>query len=73
MKKMNVSDLTVAELQQKIDEAHQELFNLRFQLAIGRLKNYKRISQVRRSIARIETERSRRRRGSPEGQEEASA
>ena len=61
MKKINVSDLTGAELEQKLEEAHHELFNLRFQLAIGRLKNYSRISQVRRDIARIKTEQSRRR------------
>ena len=61
MKKMNVIDLTGAELQQKLEEAHHELFNLRFQLAIGRLRNYGRISQLRRDIARIKTEQSRRR------------
>ena len=60
MKKINVADLTGAELEQKLEEAHHELFNLRFQLAIGRLKNYSRISQVRRDIARIRTEQSRR-------------
>ena len=61
MKKINVSDLTGAELEQKLEEAHHELFNLRFQLAVGRLRNYGRISQVRRDIARIKTEQSRRR------------
>jgi large subunit ribosomal protein L29 len=61
MKKINVADLTGAELEQKVVEAHHELFNLRFQLAIGRLRNYSRISQVRRDIARIKTEQSRRR------------
>ena len=61
MKKINVNDLTRAELQQKLEEAHHELFNLRFQLAIGRLRNYSRVSQLRRDIARIQTEQSRRR------------
>ena len=61
MKKINVADLTGAELEQKLEEAHHELFNLRFQLAIGRLRNYSRISQVRRDIARIRTEQSQRR------------
>lgn len=61
MKKLNVKDLTGAELEQKLEEAHHELFNLRFQLSIGRLRNYSRISQLRRDIARIQTEQSRRR------------
>jgi large subunit ribosomal protein L29 len=61
VKKINVVDLTSAELEQKLEEAHHELFNLRFQLAVGRLRNYSRISQVRRDIARIKTEQSRRR------------
>ena len=72
MKKINVADLTGAELEQKLEEAHHELFNLRFQLAIGRLKNYSRISQLRRDIARIETEQSRRRiQGEPVQEAEA--
>jgi large subunit ribosomal protein L29 len=61
MKTKNYADLTRAELQQALEEAHQELFNLRFQLSIGRLKNYGRIPQLRREIARIRTEQSRRR------------
>jgi large subunit ribosomal protein L29 len=60
MKSSELRELTDAELQQKIEEAHQELFNLRFQLAIGRLRNYKRIAQVRRDIARMKTEQRRR-------------
>ncbi len=72
MKKLNVNDLTVAELEQKLEEAHHELFNLRFQLAIGRLRNYSRISQLRRDIARIQTEQSRRRiHGEPAEEAEA--
>jgi len=60
MKSSELTELTDAELQQKVDEAHQELFNLRFQLAIGRLRNYKRIARVRRDIARVKTEQRRR-------------
>jgi large subunit ribosomal protein L29 len=61
MKNEDLTELTVAELNQELEQAHQELFNLRFQLAIGRLKNYQRISQLRRDIARIKTEQSQRR------------
>jgi len=39
----------------KLDEAHQELFNLRFQYSTGQLKNTARLSQVKREIARLRT------------------
>ena len=43
------------ELNQRLDEARKELFNLRFQLATGRLDNISRIATVRREIARLLT------------------
>ena len=39
----------------KLDEAHQELFNLRFQYSTGQLKNTARLSEVKREIARLRT------------------
>jgi large subunit ribosomal protein L29 len=39
----------------KEKEFKEELFNLRFQLATGQLENTARISEVRKSIARIKT------------------
>ncbi len=48
-------ELSEAELQAKLNEAHEELFNLRFQAATRQLQNYARHGQVRRQIARIET------------------
>ena len=39
--------------QKELDGAHQELFNLRFQLATRQLQNYRRIREVRRNIARM--------------------
>jgi large subunit ribosomal protein L29 len=44
-----------AELARRLDEAHQELFNLRFQYSTGQLKNTARLGQVRREIARLRT------------------
>lgn len=44
-----------AELATKLDEAYQELFNLRFQKATGKLTNTARWGQVRKDIARIKT------------------
>lgn len=38
----------------------KELFNLRFQLKLGELSNISRFSKVRKNIARINTEISRR-------------
>ncbi len=42
-------------LQKKLDELHQEMFNLRFQRAAGQLPNYNRLTAVRREIARVKT------------------
>ena len=41
------------ELMAKLDEARQELFNLRFQVATGQLDNTARLGQVRKDIARV--------------------
>ena len=42
-------------LDEKLKEAKEELFNLRFQNATGQLDNNKRLQTVRRDIARIYT------------------
>ena len=55
-----LTDLGDTDLLESLANSKEELFNLRFQLAIGRLRNYKRISQVRRDIARVKTELRRR-------------
>ncbi len=47
--------LTVDELETRLAEAKQELFNLRFQLATGQLDNVARIGQVRKDVARMNT------------------
>lgn len=47
--------LTEVELNQKLQEAYQELLNLRFQKATKQLDNTARIRVVRRDIARIKT------------------
>ena len=48
-------ELTEAELQQKLKDLKEELFNLRFQLAINQLENPMRITAVKRDIARVST------------------
>lgn len=55
-KKTSLVDLDDAQLVDKLAEAKQELFNLRFQLATGQLENNARLGHTRREIARISTE-----------------
>jgi large subunit ribosomal protein L29 len=53
-------DLTDAELEDKLHERRQELFNLRFQSATGALENSARLRLAKREIARILTVRNER-------------
>jgi large subunit ribosomal protein L29 len=48
-------EMSEDELIVQLANAHQELFNLRFQLATRKLKNHQRISVVRREVARVLT------------------
>jgi large subunit ribosomal protein L29 len=48
-------ELNDTELEHRLGEAKEELFNLRFQNATGALDNIARLPQVRRDVARIET------------------
>ena len=55
MKVKEIRELSDEELQDKLKELKEELFNLRFQLATGQLENRMRIKEVRRGIARVKT------------------
>jgi large subunit ribosomal protein L29 len=55
MKALDLRGLDAAELTEKLDEAKEELFNLRFQMATNQLDNTSRLRQVRREVARIST------------------
>jgi large subunit ribosomal protein L29 len=55
MKASEVRELSDKELQEKIRELKDELFNLRFQMATGQLENTMRLKEVRKSIARVKT------------------
>ena len=48
-------ELGLDELLEKYRQYKEELFNLRFQNAIGQLKNTSRIKDVRKTIARVLT------------------
>jgi large subunit ribosomal protein L29 len=50
-------DLTDDELEHRLSERRQELFNLRFQSATGALENPARLKLAKREIARILTVR----------------
>lgn len=55
MKASDLKELTVDELQTKLTELKEELFNLRFQLAVNQLENSNRIGAVKKDIARVST------------------
>ena len=55
MKASEVRILNDEELLMKLEEAHEELFNLRFRLATRQLGNHREIPKVKRRIARIKT------------------
>ena len=55
MKITELRDLSTPELEEKLAQSKQELFNLRFQNAISQLDNPMRIGEVKKTIARIMT------------------
>ncbi|NLV76473.1 MAG: 50S ribosomal protein L29 [Tissierellia bacterium] len=55
MKANEIRQMTDAELDSKLLDLKNELFNLRFQLATGQLDNPMRIKAVRKDIARVKT------------------
>jgi len=54
LKPKEIRDMSPEDQQKELASSHQELFNLRFQLATRQLQNYRRIREVRRNIARLE-------------------
>jgi large subunit ribosomal protein L29 len=64
MRARQLRDLSDEELDRKLAETRQELFNLRFQAATGALENSARLRLAKREIARILTIRQERE-GSP--------
>jgi len=56
MRPQEIRLLSDVELQARLRSVQEELFNLRFQMAIGQLQNYNRLTQLKRDIARLKTE-----------------
>jgi large subunit ribosomal protein L29 len=55
LKPKELRTLTREELEQRLREAREELFNLKFQHRTGQLSNPLRIREVRKDIARLNT------------------
>ena len=55
LKAHELDELTNADLEEKLREAKEELFNLRFQAATGQLESHGRLRTVKKDIARIYT------------------
>ena len=50
-----LDEMTADDLESKLREAKEELFNLRFQAATGQLESHGRLRAVKKDIARIYT------------------
>lgn len=55
MKATEIREMTAEEMNQKLESLKQELFALRFQLAVNQLENTARLKAVKKDIARIKT------------------
>ena len=63
MRARELRELTDDELERRMAETRQELFNLHFQTATGVLENSARLRMAKREIARILTIKNERARG----------
>ena len=61
-----VSELSAEKLKESLILLKKELFNLRFQLTLGELANTSRFREVRKDVARINTELSKRKKAGVE-------
>jgi len=55
MKASEIRDMNLDEMQIKVSDLKEELFNLRFQHEIGQLENPQRMKQIKKDIARMHT------------------
>ena len=55
MKVEEIRAFSTEELAKQLEEAHQELFNLRFRLSTKQLVNHREIPRVKKKIARLKT------------------
>lgn len=55
MKASEIRELSAGEMQRKVEELQEGLFNLRFQHETGQLENPQKLKQTKRDIARLKT------------------
>lgn len=55
MQAFEIRSLTDDDIRAKLEDAYEELFNLRFQAAIGQMKDKNQTSRLKREIARMKT------------------
>ena len=55
MKVDELRGLSMKELAKRLEDAHQELFNLRIRLTTMQLKNHRELRQAKKRIAQINT------------------
>ena len=55
VKPAELRDMEVSELETRLTEAKQELFNLRFRHVTGQLDNSARLGELRKDVARMHT------------------
>ncbi len=55
MKVSEIRELGPEEMQSKVDDLREELFNLRFQHGTGQLENTQKLKQTKKDIARLKT------------------
>jgi len=55
MKIQDIKELSEKEREEKLSDLREEYFNLKFQMAMGKIENPGRLKYMRRDIARIMT------------------
>lgn len=55
MKAATLREMTTVELEERLEQDRQELFNLRFQAATQQIENPRRLRELRKNVARILT------------------
>uniref|UniRef100_A0A7C4VRR6 Large ribosomal subunit protein uL29 n=1 Tax=Desulfatirhabdium butyrativorans TaxID=340467 RepID=A0A7C4VRR6_9BACT len=55
MKASEIRNMSVEEMDQKVEGLRREIFNLRFQKELGQMENPNKIRQLKRDIARLLT------------------
>ena len=55
MKASEIRELSLEEMQTKVNDLREELFNLNFQHGTGQLENVQKLKQTKKDIARLKT------------------